>query len=256
MILMKILPGVLKELTKHVPTVLFEVIEWSEITSEIPKITRKILQRDGFGPFLKNQNTFLAPLKIPLVPEMTGAKKNAWTEPAGEKLLEIYFAQIFSPHGIFLDLRSANFNIGEGEFTWIPTGLWATLNEKFRLGLLKVYEGFYTGHEEIYYQGLIDIGLMDSLWSDEDKKKMADLFREQFGDANTENVVFSLEMFNKSMTRTFNFILQKKRKITKDFLYLGIYLVTLYSSLEKVGSPLPVKQIYLKMKKEFEHAVS
>jgi predicted unusual protein kinase regulating ubiquinone biosynthesis (AarF/ABC1/UbiB family) len=255
MILMKILPGVLKELTKHVPTVLFQVIEWSEITSEIPKITRKILQREGFVAFLKNQNSFLAPLKIPLLPEINTTKKSAWTKQAGEKVLEIYFAQIFSPHGIFLDLRAQNFSVGDGEFIWLPTGLWATLNEKFRQGLLKVYEGFYLGHEEIYYQGLIDIGLMDSAWSDEDKKKMANLFREQFGDANTESVAFSLEMFNQSMTRTFNFILQKKRQITKDFLYLGIYLVTLYSTLEKVGSPLPVKQIYLKMKKDFENEV-
>lgn len=251
MIFLKILPGILKELTRHVPTVFFQVVEWSEIASEVPKLTKKILQKEGFQDFFEKQKSYLSPLPVKMEAKAPLDTDQNFSAKSGEELLQIYFAQLYSPLGMFVDLRPQNFSADKDQMTWYPTGAWTKLSENFRQGILKVYEGFYLEKEDLYYSGLVDIGLMNPAWSDTEKKKLADLFKDQFGDANTESVEFNLVHFNASMSKMFNFILQKKHKITKDFLYLGIYLVTLYSALEKVGKPLPVKKIYLKIREEF-----
>ncbi len=254
MILLKILPGVLKELATHVPTVFFQLVDWGEIASEVPRLTKKLLQKEGYVDFLKVQKEFLSPLNIAWSSVALHEKQNRISRDAGINWLEIYFAQIYSPHGIFLDLRPQHFDPQQVPLLWHPSGLWSRFAEPFRLGLLKVYDGFYLGDEKLYYEGLVDVGLMDPEWSDDDKKKLGDLFKEQFGDANTKEVLFTLDKFNQSMTKTFHFILQKKRQMNVDFMYLGMYLVTLYSALEKTGEPLPVKDIYLRIRSSFNHA--
>ncbi len=47
------------------------------------------------------------------------------------------------------------------------------------------------------------------------------------------------------MIKMSDFFLTKKVQVSKDFLYLGIYLVTLYSTLDEWGEEHMVKKIYL-----------
>ncbi len=252
MIFMRILPGVLKELTKHVPTILFQVVEWSELASELPKISKRIIQKEGHSHLFDKLSDYLKPINVQLTHENLQPEKVVFDKWAGKKWLELYFAQLFSPSGLFLDLRAANFATDKPTLKWKPTGLWTQFNEEFRLGLLDVYDGFYLEDEELYYKGLTEVGLISPDWPDTDKKKLGDLFKAQFGKASSSEVNFEMGHFQASMFKTFNFILTKKGKITKDFLYLGIYLVTLYASLSETKEELPVKEIYLNMRKQFK----
>lgn len=247
MILMRILPGVLKELAKHVPTVLFQTVEWNELAHELPKISRRIIQKEGYAEILSYQKDLLAPFQISVTeaPLTTGPKLD---KVVGEKWLTLYFAQLYSPHGLFLDLRSHHFSTTDETLLWHPSPFWTKFDESFRLGVLKVYEGFYLGKNDLYYEGLEQIGLIQPEWNEEDKHKLAELFRSQFGSALTEEMNFDLDHFKSSIIKLSDFMLKKKVKIPKDFLYLGIYLVTLYSVLEETHAKLPVKQIYLNVK--------
>ncbi len=251
MIIMRILPAVLKELSKHVPAVLFKTVEWSELRSEIPKISQRMLKKEGYESLLNKHQQELKVFNVELTRETlskTSIKKNSW---AGEQILTLYFAQIFSPHGLFLDLRSHHFNTDLNRFKWHPSSLWTIFDESFRQGLLDVYEGFYLCRDELYYSGLEKIGLLTKNCSIEDKKILGDLFKAQFGNALHEKMAFDLEHFKSSIIKMSDFMLSRKIKISKDFLYLGIYLVTMYSSLEEIDKELPVKEIYLKVKEHF-----
>lgn len=252
MILMRILPGVLKELSKHVPAVLFETVEWSELMSEIPKISRRIIQREGHDELFEQHKALLDPYHINVTASAIKPHSLKGDKAAGEKILTLYFAQLFSPHGIFLDIRSHHFESSNGELKWSPSGLWTNFDESFRQGLLKVYEGFYLENDELYYLGLEEIGLLKKDFSKEDKEILGNLFRAQFGKALNEEMKFELEHFRNSIIKMSDFMLSKKVKISKDFLYLGIYLVTLYSTLEETESKLPVKQIYLDVRGRFQ----
>ncbi len=243
MILMRILPGILKELSKHVPTVLFQTVEWSELASELPKITRRMLHKDGYTELFMQQKEYLTPLEINFV-------HSPFVENSmdGHKLLDLFFAQLFSPHGLFLDIRSHHFNNEGGEFSWHPSNFWTRFDETFRLALLDVYEGFYLEMEDKYLSGLERIGLIKMDWPEKDKQELAQLFRSQFGN---NEMLFDLEELQQGMIKMSHFMLSKKVHISKDFLYLGIYLVTLYSSLEKTKELYNVKDIYLEAKNLF-----
>lgn len=251
MILMRILPGVLKELSKHVPTVLFETVEWSELAAELPKISRRILSKDGYDDLYQSQKLQIDPYGITLTNETLSSIELSKNKTVAEKILTLYFVQLFSPDGLFLDLRANHFAEENSTLKWHPTGFWTKFDDSFREGLLKVYDGFYLENDALYYEGLQEIGLLKPDFKDEDKKVLGDLFREQFGGAQNENMKFKLEHFRTSIMRMSDFMLKKKVKISKDFLYLGIYLVTLYSTLEATNEALPVKQIFLNVRGRF-----
>lgn len=248
MILMRILPGVLKELAKHVPTVLFQAVEWNELAQELPKISRRMIQKEGYAELFDYQAQRLKSENIECTTAPLHHKNAEGDKLFGEKLLTIYFSQIFSNAGLFLDLRAHHFEQKDNTLHWHPTAFWTQLTEDFRLGLIKVYDGFYLGNESLYFEGLKDIGLIGKDWSKEDQLALGTLFKEQFGDAQTSEVKFTLDHLNQSIVKMSDFMLKKKMKIPKDFLYLGIYLVGLYSSLEETGVSYPIKDIYLNVK--------
>lgn len=254
MILMRILPGVLKELSKHVPSVLFQTVEWNDLIHELPQISRRVIKKEDYkkhidllNGFFKYSDIILSEFSI--TPTPFESKK--WM---GEKLLELYFSQLFSPHGIFLDLRSNHFEDSRPVLKFNPSGFWTKFDESFRLGLLKVYEGFYLDNEDTYFEGLEKIGLLKNEWPQTDKKELGEIFKAQFGNALTQEMLFDLEHFKDSIIKMSNFMINKRVKISKDFLYLGIYLVTLYASLEETKEKLPVRNIYLQVRDKFNKA--
>lgn len=247
---MRILPGVLKELLKHVPTVLFEVTDWNELASELPKLSKRLVQKDGYSELFSVQLNYLEPFGITLTSDNHPNLGKDHSKAVCEKILMLYFAQLFSPHGIFLDLRASHFEEKPNELLWNPPGLWVKFDLDFREGLLEIYRGFYHEDDELYHRGLVKAGLMSLDWPEEDRKKLAGLFKAQFGDSITSEIQFTLEGFKGSMLKIADFLLEKKVKMSKDFLYLGIYLVTMYSLLEKSSDSLAVRRIYLDVEKK------
>jgi hypothetical protein len=242
MIFMRILPGVLKELMKHVPTVLFQTVEWPSIMSEVPVISRRMLQKEGYAELADLQKEFLKDLPICI--------RHENLEPHGLKpgdaktILALYFRQILSPHGVFLDLRSIHFS-HDDELLWHPGTLWTKFSPSFREGLIEVYDGFYLEKDELYRKGLTKIGLLDPAWPAEDQTTIMEIFKKHFGAGQAGEVEFKLENLRNGIISMAQFLLEKKTRITTDFLYLGIYLVTMYGTLEETGEALPVKEIYL-----------
>lgn len=240
---MRILPGVLKELMKHVPTVLFQTVEWSSIMSEVPVISRRMLQKEGYAELADLQKDFLKDLPVCVRHESLDG--HSLRPQDGKTILALYFRQLFSPHGVFLDLRSLHFKHETDELLWHPGSLWTKFSPTFREGLIEVYDGFYLDKDELYQKGLTKIGLLDPTWPAEDQKTIMDIFRKHFGAAQTGEVEFKLDHLRDGIVSMAHFLLEKKTKITTDFLYLGIYLVTMYGTLEETGEALPVKEIYL-----------
>lgn len=248
MIFMRILPGFLKELMKHVPTVLFEAVEWSTLASEVPKLSRRIMQKEGYSELFEKQKAYLAPHDINLVTSVPKEFNPENTKLAAERILSLYFAQLFSPHGLFLDLGPSHLEMNQDNLNFNPSGLWTKFDPVFSLGMREIYDGFYLGDDKLFHSGLIKSGLSSPSWSETDKEELADLFKSHFGSSVKSEMSFDLETFKKSFFKVADFLLKKKVKISTDFLYLGISLVTMYSSLEKTGASVDVGKIYLKTK--------
>lgn len=249
MIFMRILPGVLKELLKHVPTVLFEAVEWSVLASELPKLSRRIIQKEGYNELFDLQGAFLTPFKVKLVTQVAKNFDLQDQKQAGEKILTLYFAQLFSPHGLFLDLSPSHFDFNNGELNFRPSGVWTKFSPEFSDGLKDIYDGFYFENEKTLHQGLLKSGLTSEKWPEADRQKLADLFKSHFGASLTTEMSFDLVSFKESFLKVADFMLEKKVNISTDFLYLGVALVTMYSSLERTHAKINVKEVYVNVKK-------
>jgi hypothetical protein len=248
MIFMRILPGVLKELLKHVPTVLFDAVDWSVLASELPKLSRRIIQKDGYSELFDLQAKFLGPFNVELTDQISKNFDLGGQEKVADLILTTYFAQLFSPHGVFLDLGTSHFEISKDILKFKPSGLWTKFRPEFSKGLRDIYDGFYFEDEALFHAGLIESGLTSNDWPEEERVKLANLFKSHFGASLTSEMSFDLDTFKASFIKVADFMLVKKVKISTDFIYLGIALITLYSSLEKSQAKVNVKKIYLNVK--------
>jgi hypothetical protein len=247
---MRLLPGILKELTRHVPTVLFNSVDWNELALELPQISGRMLQKEGYQILYNYQKFILSSYPITLSLEKIKNPQILKKKIAGDLVLTLYFEQLFSDEGLFLDLRSHHFGQEDEKLLWHPSLFWTKFDEHFRLGLLKVYDGFYLENDEAYYQGLEDLGLTKKSFTLNEKNELGDLFRSHFGGAINQEMPFKISHLQESIIKMSNFLLKKKVKISKDFLYLGICLVTLYSTLDELGQEHMVKKIYFDVRKK------
>lgn len=136
------------------------------------------------------------------------------------------------------------FNHETDELLWHPGTLWTKFSPPFNQGLVEVYDGFYMEKDDLYKSGLIKIGLLDPSWPEGDQNRIMEIFRKHFGAAQSECITFKVDHLRDGIMNMAQFLLEKKARITTDFLYLGIYLVTMYGTLEETGESLPVKEIY------------
>lgn len=60
-------------------------------------------------------------------------------------------------------------------------------------------------------------------------------------------MLFNIEDFKRSFINIFHFLLEKKVRMSADFMYLGMMLVTLYLHLEELKKPLSVKEIFIEV---------
>lgn len=238
------LPGAFKDLLRHVPTILFEVVPWGALSKDVAILSKRLLTGEGHEQARRSLQDVLPPgMKFrshaSTLPQTPEARRLL-----GGKILSLYFRQIQQTGPMFLDLRLQGFGVDANEVTWNPTSLWSEFSAGFTAGLSDLYGGFYGQDEERFLRGLASTGLTRDEWSAADKARMAELFRAHFGQALDEPMAFELEKFQASFQAVFNFLMEKKVKLTTDFLLLGVMLVTLYLSLEELGGDYPVAKIY------------
>ena len=215
------LPGALQDLLRHVPTLLMDVVDWKAMGEVLPKLTQRILTGTGSDD-VRQGLTSLIPKELHLADKI---EKKDLTEQQKVKLgaliLELYFCQVLSAKPMFLDLRLSHFGFHEANYIWSPGHLWGEFNASFVQGIRQLYDGYFNNSEELFAKGLLQTGLVQSHWSDLEKKEMSDLLKETFdgGQANSP-LHFSLVSFQQSFQKVFNFIIEKKGTLGSAFVLL------------------------------------
>jgi hypothetical protein len=237
MIKFGVYPKVIAEIIGNIPTIAFKTVSWTEFLGASSKTVKRYAKGD-VDPKLYSELSKLLPNQIELI-------SNLRTEPmslvTAKNVLRIYFLQFKNPQGLFLDLRASHFQeVGETTH-WKPNALYHQLQENFRLGILKLYQGFYTDDLDLFYQAMDEIGLTKGL-NQSKKEELKNLFYSHFGDS--EHTTFKISSFNESFFKIFEFFMQHKIKLQTDFIFLGAYLVTLYMHLERYDEAINVKEIY------------
>lgn len=153
----------------------------------------------------------------------------------GQRILEIYFAQIFAGPRSILDLRGEAFAAVDASLLlWRPRAFYVEWQPDFLGGLRDLYAGFYQDDDTRFEQGLHRLGLQDS----------GDVLLSHLGSGDQRQVRFDTSAFHSSFHETFLSCRDKGVALHRNFLALGIYLVCLYDVLESLDLAFDVRSAF------------
>jgi hypothetical protein len=155
----------------------------------------------------------------------------------GHALLRLYFAQLFSTRPTLLDLSRDRFGVLDGTLVWTPGKGHLAWDESFRGAMVAIYQGFYHEVPGALAQALDRLHLASA----------EPLFRQHFGEGAQKSVRFTVAHFVDSFHQIFVHCKEAKIRLHPNFLPLGIYLATLYESLEALDVPLDVRTAFLQV---------
>lgn len=185
--------------------------------------------RDGAVATAKRVSVALA--ESPAGP--LGTLDEAGRIAAGQAILRLYFAQLYASQATLLDLGARRWSAREdGQAVWTPGRGHVAWDPAFRRAITGMYDAFYGGGD--LPAALEPLGLASA----------APIFERHFGDGDQSAVVFSVEHFVASFHEVFLHCKASGIRLDAQFLPLGLYLATLYETLEGLGVPLDVRAAY------------
>lgn len=234
------IPPFFKEILEHLPNALSDLISWREMLGEVTSLSNRMLTGKG-AAMVRIELKSIINSDIEIVDSLTPSTLNG---SDGEKVLKLYFLEIMKGRKMFLDLRPKHFSGLNGKLQWDPNGLWAELDSDFADGIRMVYKGYYQNNDALFAQGLEKSKLINENWSDDKKSEVIEVFKTHFSNGRDEKVSFTMDGFKHSFTEIFKTLVKNQVLLDKNFLYLGIMLVTLYMTLNKTGESYDVSKIF------------
>ncbi len=226
---------------KHIGPSAFKIISVKEASSALYGLSQSYLNSKE-AKALQEKVKPLLPSGVDMGSVTDSAVPAEAESEYGHKILQIYFSQIQSTDGLFLDLRQKHFQWNDDHLIWQPSNLQVKLNEPFRQGLHSVYRGFYSDNSEELDDGLLKMGLVKKGASQEEKQELKQLLLDHVGSDSPTAVNFELQKFSNSFEKFFAYLKKNNVKLSADFLHLGIYLVSLYLNLDSINKPLNVQK--------------
>jgi hypothetical protein len=243
-------PDDYKPLLSCVSPSAFSVIEWKKILAQAPALAKRIATGAGVRELRASIQPLVPANMIFFEADGGLSSRSSYSSSSlraedGASVLELYFSQLKSDDGLFLDLRSSSFSLSaDKQVVWHPNGLWTRLDPEFREGMLAIYRGYYLGQPELLRQGLLRVGLIKADFSAERIAEVESMILSHVG-GDTSNQSFRVAHFTQSFEKLFLFLLKEKIVLPPDFLYLGIYLAGLYLHLEALGGAYDVRQAFM-----------
>lgn len=237
-------PDDLRQLLSFVPTRGWDAIAWRPLLKQLQRITWQLASQRGVRALAARSAALTDAVAFGDVDgsQPLDALSPARRRAAGDAILRFYFAQWRNPEGLFLDLRPARFAGSEGDVHFLPSGLWVTLNDDFRRGMIDLYRGFYTDDGALLDDALWRMGFLREDLSDADADKLRGLLQAHFG-AEQSAQRFSIDAFRASFDALFDFFIEHDYQLRSDFVLVGFYLITLYLVLEHLGQRHDVRTL-------------
>ena len=161
------------------------------------------------------------------------------TKDHGESVLQLFFFQLLAKETWLLDFRSSTFSLDGSIIRWHPKPYYYSPTPRFILGLRQLYQGFYHQDESRFNVALKDLNLFPA----------RDSIMAHFGEEDQSKVQFRLKTFQATFSQIFTDCSKTNTKIPKDFIALGLMLLSLYENLEQIDSPFDVRSAFLQAEK-------
>ncbi|MDP3504972.1 MAG: hypothetical protein Q8S33_31835 [Myxococcales bacterium] len=215
----------------------FRVVPAGPLLAELRRLLALFRSAPAFDRAIDHRRLTLERAGLPIrigtgAPPVMSASTDATLR--GQRVLELYFHQVFSDGLTLLDLRRDRFSEEGGALVWTPSGALAEWSPAFRAAVQALYRGFYQSDDALFREGLGALGLSDA---------EAEI-RSQFGEGQQRAVRFSLKDFQQKFHDVFVRCQETGSSIDIGFLPLGLYLATLYEHLEALGEPFDARAAF------------
>lgn len=150
----------------------------------------------------------------------------------GQRILEIFFTQLFGGQDALLDLRGEKFAAAKaGALHWRPGALYVHWQPEFLKGLRELYIGFYLGDDTRFDAGLQQLNMAGS----------GSALRNLLGRDDPRNTRFDIDSFHENFHELFVSYRDRGVPLHRNFLPLGVSLMCLYSTLDSLDVALDVR---------------
>lgn len=244
---MMTLPLEIKKIVSLMPSMSLKLIDIASYTRNIKSTLELLSNKKSYEQSVQDVSEVLEKSNI-LISKDRNLDLLKPSRVTGEAILRLYFIQLIHQDICFLNLSQENFKQVGPKLYWKPSKLRHKFSLGFKTSLLKIYQGFFENNIEVFDNGLKDLGLVKESMDQNTKDVIKTLFLTHFGDASNKPIKFNLSDFKESFEKLFKFMLDEKIPLNPEFAYLGIYLTTLYETLDKFPIKLDVKQAYIDAK--------
>lgn len=149
----------------------------------------------------------------------------------GQRVLQLYFHQIYAQPTTFLDLRPERFAATATETTWSPGWLRITWDPVFIDAVQRLYRGFYSDDTATFRAALADLSLAAA----------EDTFIRHFGGGDQRSVRFEQAHFHQTFHQAFQACAKDAGRLHQNFISLGVALGCLYAHLEPLDTAFDVR---------------
>ena len=212
----------------YVSPVFFEVMPPRRLTSEARALARGRLRSSASA-----QRNLSASLPPGLALGDAGVLKldEAGRRRHGQRVLQLYFHQVYTQPTTFLDLRPERFAATAEQSTWSPGWLRVTWDPDFVGAIQRLYRGFYADDSEMFDGALSDLSL----------EAARDTFVRHFGGGDQRSVRFERAHFHQTFHQAFQSCATQGGRLHQNFISLGLMLGCLYAHLEPLGMAFDVR---------------
>ena len=233
-----------KDILKLLPQKAFKLLSFKETLRIGAAITKSVFDKQFYETSFKSRADGWKFDDINLVNESLDSSGVRLTKDDGEKILKIYFSQFFEKNlPIHIDLRKNSFSKTD-KLCWTPSKINYKFSRVFLDGVCSLYSGFYFDNAEKFEEGLTQLGMINASMSEIQKNNMKELFLNHFGEGKNAEIKFSLKKLQVSFNEIFSYFLKEDIPLNPEFAILGVYLVTLYLTLEDIPDALNVSDVF------------
>ncbi|MEL6546371.1 MAG: hypothetical protein AAFQ82_17220 [Myxococcota bacterium] len=208
----------------------FEVLAPHALRSEVAELMHGFRNPHEFRALLGDRSQALHARGIDLVESLTRGEETQ-PGPYGEKLVELYFWQLYARDACLLDLRSTRLRGQQGRLRWKPSRVFKRWEPEFIEALRELYRGFYDGDDASFRHALSALHLTEA----------QSLFVEHFGGAEQRAVRFELDAFQRVFHRVFTITQEAGHSLHPNFVSFGVYLGALYENLSRFERSFDVR---------------
>lgn len=245
-----------KEILKLLPSKAFKLLSIKETLKVGAAVTKSIFDKQLYEKSFQTRTDSWEFDDIKLVKDLPLPIVTPTSKEDGEKILQIYFSQIFEKKlPVHIDLRKNVFS-SQGSLCWAPSKINYSFSETFMEGVCALYIGFYFDDNESFENGLIKLGMIKDSMGEKQKNDIKEIFYKHFGEGKTAAVKFSLKNLQDSFNVIFSYFLKEDIPLNPEFAILGVYLVTLYLTLQEFPHALDVRDAFTKVVYKYKNNIS